>query len=273
MHQHRHSLDQVELVALPTQKDRKQATKPEWEVTDINQIKTVVEIPKWVIEDSRPFSTVETDAFTRIMKTTTNGQFGAITAKNISTRYIPLLFKFIKEQVKNIFNTDKSNLNVVAFTSDVWTTDHTNLSFMSRTLHYIDSMFQLKRFLVEMSYFPKQHTGDNIAKKLNESLNKLELDFGIKTWITVDGAANVQADIRKLIGVQSAIWCVDHRLNLVVSGAVDDKRCPKRSILNHKITKLVGHFNESSQKAMTLVNAAKALNNSRTKLVQRFPTR
>ena len=84
-------------------KGRKQATKPEWQVTDINQMRTVIDITKWVIEGSRPFSIVETDAFTRMMKTETNGQFRAITAKNISTKYIPLLFKIYQGTSKKHF--------------------------------------------------------------------------------------------------------------------------------------------------------------------------
>ena len=50
----------------------------------------------------------------------------------------------IKQEILNVINTVKGDLNCAAFTTDMWTSDAGN-PFMSLTIHFIDKNWRLHR--------------------------------------------------------------------------------------------------------------------------------
>ena len=62
----------------------------------------------------------------------------------------------------------------VAFMTDFWTSPIAK-SFMTMSMHWITQDWRLKTHIMGTIYFPQQHTGANISKKLME----LRLDFGV----------------------------------------------------------------------------------------------
>ena len=261
---------EVESGAPKTPKTPRLTKRPEWERDHVEQVRLVTMITRWICETSQPFAVVESESFVRMLKHATHGQYKPLCAKTFSTKRIPALFEFVKGVVNGFIDRDLQGVDGVGFTSDIWTSD-TNAAFMSLTLHYIDSQFKLKRVLVRLIAFPEEHTGDEIAIKIDFLVGKLGIGPKIETWMTTDGGSNVRKGVEKSKLIQTGLWCVDHRIHLMITDVW--KKCPLWAALSGKITRLVGHFSHSSKGSTKLRNEAKRLGLSRTRLSQRVPTR
>ena len=254
----------------PPAKSPRVGRRPEWSRDHVEQIRLETMITRWVCETNQPFAVVDHEAFVRLIKHATYGQYHKLSARTLSNSRVPAMFQFIKGKVNGFIEDDKPNLDGVGFTTDIWTSD-TNAAFMSLTLHYIDARFKLKRFLVRLVAFPEQHTGENMASKLDVLIAKLGLRAGLNSWCTTDGGSNVKNAVTIADHIQTGIWCVDHRIHLIISDVW--KKCPLWSALSSKVSRLVCHFSHSSKASTKLRNVAQRLGLSRTKLCQRVATR
>ncbi|CAG8833149.1 5766_t:CDS:2, partial [Cetraspora pellucida] len=73
-----------------------------------------------------------------------------------------------KDEVKLTLNQVSGK---VAFTSDLWTASN-GISFLSLTIHYVDTSWKLKCFLLDIIPMKEQHTGINIANALMDILDE-----------------------------------------------------------------------------------------------------
>ena len=133
-----------------------------------------------------------------------------------------------------------------------------------------------------MMYFPEDHRANNISAKITDMVHEIELNSKTVRWITIvtDGAANIQKGSKTNSDIDTSMWCVDHKVHLMVTGslAAKDKEkkmhiCPQWNQLHKKMTGLVNYFHNSGKGTIDLVNKAKALKMTTTKLVQNCPTR
>ena len=89
---------------------------------------------------------------------------------------------------------------------------------------------------LQTTYFPEQHTADNLAEALRDSLVNWGLDENNLVAITTDNGSNVKAAVARL-GWQ---WlnCFGHNLNLAVNNSIAaKKRIVDRAIaVCHSIT-------------------------------------
>jgi hypothetical protein len=77
----------------------------------------------------------------------------------------------------------------VALTSDMWTASNSS-SFLSLTIHYVDSSWKLKNFLLDIIPIEVRHSGYNMANAIIEVLRQ----FGLaeKTLaLTTDNASSM----------------------------------------------------------------------------------
>src|SRR6266542_5295138 len=63
----------------------------------------------------------------------------------------------------------------VALTSDMWTASNSS-SFLSLTIHYVDSSWKLKNFLLDIIPIEVQHNGYNMTNAIMEVLCKFIFD-------------------------------------------------------------------------------------------------
>jgi hypothetical protein len=63
----------------------------------------------------------------------------------------------------------------ISFTSDIWTADQTNISFISLTAHWTTLDFERKMAVLHVAEFSESHSAVNIATYLNIMLD--EWDF------------------------------------------------------------------------------------------------
>jgi len=176
----------------------------------------------------------------------------------------------MKEAIQSRFDKVKDGLDGISFTTDIWTSAN-QLAFQSLTCHYIDTKFNLVWFLVRLESFPEYHTGEAIASKLDTLVGSLGLAPHTLTWCTTDGGANVISAISKSVKVNTGLWCVDHRIHLVVTKALSNVAA--WADLASRLNKLVGHFNHSAKATAILRKIAVEMKASRTTLVQNVVTR
>lgn len=112
--------------------------------------------------DNEPLSIVDRVGFNRLM------QKALLRYKLHSRTYMTkkiILDKYeriTKKIMENILNAA-----VVSITSDIWTCDQNNESFLSFTAHWISPDFKLEHGVLAMKPFLGSHTGENIANELN----------------------------------------------------------------------------------------------------------
>lgn len=107
------------------------------------------------------------------------------------------------------------NISNCAFTSDIWTCNISNESYVSFTIHYINEDFQLKHVVLNVKHFPGSHTEENIANIITEMIEEWHLND--KNYILIrDSGANIKKAAKDL-DIQNES-CFIHTLQLVMTG-------------------------------------------------------
>ena len=106
-----------------------------------------------------------------------------------------------------------SNINSLALTTDFWT-DRKNNSFMCLTGHWIDSNMNFQSSIIHFQLFCDRHVASNIAAEVKGRLHHLNIEDKISS-ITTDGGSNIRSAVQNIWKI-NRIWCVAHRLHLVI---------------------------------------------------------
>ena len=114
------------------------------------------------------------------------------------------------EELKHIEN--------IAITTDFWS-DRSNRSYLVITGHYYTSDHQQKSKVLTFCSFNYRHTSEQIAKILKKKLQDLKILHKVNRIIS-DGARNLSSAIKIMDLDADHIWCIAHRLHLVVTNAL-----------------------------------------------------
>ena len=108
-----------------------------------------------------------------------------------SRHYLPYLYQKEKGKV-----TEKiaSSLKYFAMTTDCWSS-RPNHSFMSLTIHYVSTEWDLKSHMLETGEITVEHTAINLSKYLKEILDRWKLPFTQISAVVTDNASNITAAI------------------------------------------------------------------------------
>jgi hypothetical protein len=108
-----------------------------------------------------------------------------------------------------------------------------------------------------------RHTGNLVAKKLDEIINSLELPVDpsscMKT-MTTDNAANMKVACRDSFAIDMHLGCFDHSLNLVVNAGLNSVKKIKDSVESFK--KLVTGCHKSTLYCERIKRACSDVNSS-----------
>ncbi|CAF4951658.1 unnamed protein product [Pieris macdunnoughi] len=124
--------------------------------------------------DNEPLSLVERVGFQRLMAT-------AVPHYRVSGR------TFMTEKVI----PDISKATAVSVTSDIWTCQHNNESFLSFTAHWISPEFILEHGVLALKSFPGSHSGANIAKELEAITERWNIPKSKTHLLVHDSGANM----------------------------------------------------------------------------------
>lgn len=78
----------------------------------------------------------------------------------------------------------------VALTSDQWTDKHRSRPYNTCTLHFWDSNFEAVNLTLKTSHFPRRHTGVNILRELESTLEEFGLQDKNVHMVTDAGKNN-----------------------------------------------------------------------------------
>uniref|UniRef100_A0AAQ6A8D6 BED-type domain-containing protein n=1 Tax=Amphiprion ocellaris TaxID=80972 RepID=A0AAQ6A8D6_AMPOC len=220
----------------------------------------------FVAKALQPYSVVENDGFSYLMKT-------------VDPRYaIPSRIYFTKTVIPDIYNkvrqnivTDLAATNNLALTTDSWTSRATE-SYLTVTVHYMmNNEWQIKSAVLQTRPVYESHTSANLSDELKTTMTEWKLNRPNQTIpVTTDNAANIVNAVRDTDGLGPQIGCFAHVVNLAAKRAVAINSVSR---LLGKIRKVVDFFHKSTTANHTLSVKQEMLNLPRHKLIHDVQTR
>lgn len=225
-------------------------------------------IGEMICLDLQPYSIVEDKGFTRLLKHVAPN-YTIPSRKHFSTKVIPLMYETIKAKVK--FELDQADF--ISLTTDGWTCQHTIQSFYSLTARFLTPEYKLRNVILQVTYFPESHTGVNISKFLNESLQTWEIPQEKIHTVLTDNAANVLSTIKESnVANNKHLSCVIHTMQLCIQNKLFKEQRPVSATIA-VFRALAGHFHHSSSGVARLKEIQIQLNLPEHKLIQDVSTR
>jgi len=172
-------------------------------------------IQTWVICNLQPFSVVENKKWQDIVNTFDPKY--CFHNRHTLKDQIMIYFEGKKIQVKAMINQISEK---VTFTADMWTSIN-NSAFLSLTIHYTDTNWKLKSFLLDIIpiLISVRHTGLNMTEALINIINEYNLGLTINNVASMIVCERIIKDELKKIFNNirfSHYQCVAHILNLAV---------------------------------------------------------
>lgn len=141
--------------------------------------------------------------------------------RTLDRRYqLPSRNFFSQTAILELYNKRRSEVQMematVKFystTTDLWSS-RTMEPYLSMTVHFIDDDFELKSRCLQTSYFPQDHTGENIVSSLKEASAAWGLCEERQVTITTDNASNVIKAVE--LNDRQRFHCFGHRLHLAI---------------------------------------------------------
>jgi hypothetical protein len=130
--------------------------------------------------------------------------------------------KVIPEQYHSLRATIENELAAVqycGFTTDLWTSSNQNRSYISLTLYYVSSNFEMKSRCLHTKEVSQEHTAEVLASVLEEMLKEWQVRPKIYAATTDNGRNIVNACVQHMEVFH--LPCFGHTLQLAVKKALD----------------------------------------------------
>lgn len=108
-----------------------------------------------------------------------------------------------------------------ALITDMWSVEDMT-PYMSLTAHFITFDWELESKCLQTSFFPENHTSENITEALREAVKDWGLDENKLSAITTDNAANITAAIMRNLKCPWVSY-FGHNLNFAISNTQKQK--------------------------------------------------
>lgn len=214
--------------------------------------------------DNQPFTIVNDIGFRRLLSKALPC-YKIPSDKFFRQNILPEMYERCKTSLKEKLQDMNSKLSV---TTDIWTDQYNNNSFISLTAHWLEKSGSRSSFVLAIKHFPGRHTGNAIAEVLSTILQAWQIEE--KVHITIaDNAANM----RKAMQEAGMLYqpCFIHSIQLVITESLKSQR----SVLDVMgvARKIVGHFSHSQLACDKLKVIQEQLNIPVKKLIQDVETR
>ncbi|KAG6454157.1 hypothetical protein O3G_MSEX008522 [Manduca sexta] len=193
-------------------------------------------IGEMIALDNEPLSIVDRVGFNRLMQKVLP-RYKLPSRTYITEKIIPDIYERITKKImENILNAA-----VVSITSDIWTCDQNNESFLSFTAHWISPDFKLEHGVLAMKPFSGSHTGENIANELNIIAARWIFPLNKIHVIVHDSGANMIKGVH--VAEYDSARCFIHSLQRVITESL--KTQPDLIEMLNASRRIVTHFNHS----------------------------
>lgn len=192
-------------------------------------------VTNYLAKGTVSFNTVEKKEFKNMVQNL-DPRYELPGRKYFSKTAVPALYNRVREDLQTLV----SGSEFYSLTTDMWSAR--NMSpYMSLTFHTITPEWKLETKCLQTSFFPEQHTAENLAESLKGSLENWNLDEKNLVAITTDNASNIKAAVERL----DWQWlnCFGHNLNLAVTNSVAAHKSAVDRALGvcHSITTAFSH--------------------------------
>ena len=216
----------------------------------------------FIAKGMHPFQTVNEPGFRQLLQSL-EPRYEPPDRKTLTNNYMRKMYERERESV-----LDKiCCIEDYSFTTDFWTSCQ-NRSYVTVTVHYIDSDYILQSYLLETKEFTQSHTGVNIAEEMRSIMNEWSLPLDQVSAVTTDNASNMVLAIDLLESTR--IPCFSHSLQLAVEDAV---KLPRVSHALAKCRRLVSHFHHSTKSSYLLKQKQIDLHQEQLCLIRDVPSR
>lgn len=164
-------------------------------------------IASYLAKDMVPINTVTKDGFKNLILTLDKRY--RIPSRTFFTQAIQNMYLKCRKKVE----AELKEVKYYATTTDMWSS-RTTEPYQSLTVHFICEDFELKSRCLQTSYFPTDHTGENIASALKDALAGWGLNEEGQVCVTTDNAANIIRAVE--INGWTRLQCFGHRLHLAI---------------------------------------------------------
>ncbi|KMT19294.1 hypothetical protein BVRB_1g013000 [Beta vulgaris subsp. vulgaris] len=184
------------------------------------------EILLYVVEGSRPFSTVEDKAFRRMMFKATP-HFKPFSRTTLTSDLFSMYYSD-REKLKTIL---LSAPGLICLTTDNWKSSHTWQHYICITVHFVDNDWKLHKRILKFKALSPPYDGESISEEIYMFLNHWRIDDKVLS-VTVDNASYNDAMITHLRsrlvargvlrhgGCFFHIRCCAHIINLIVQSGL-----------------------------------------------------
>lgn len=192
-----------------------------------------------IIRDLRPINMVNGEAFQALMRYLEPGYH--LPSDTHFTNLIERMYAAVKEKVCHQFSEKAEHLSI---TGDIWTSIATH-AYLTVTVHYLDSEWELKSISLGAIPLDDTHTGENIQVWIKDLL----LEFGAShekiTSFVHDNGSNIDLAGRMLEEEKGwvTLGCAGHTLQLCVNSGLKINRQIDKAIAAAR--KIVTHFRKS----------------------------
>ena len=174
--------------------------------------------------DNQPFTVVEDEGFVDLLAHL-QPKYCLPSRRYFSETMLPLTFDEYTAKAFVVIEPAES----FSFTSDIWTSDASNESFVSLSAHWIDADFTRRSLvLLNAKHFPQSHRGANISQMFENMFEDWKIETDRRHCLVRDGASNMALGSH-LLGI-SSIHCFIHRLQLVTHDAILSQRAVKDAV-------------------------------------------
>ncbi|CAH0698531.1 unnamed protein product [Spodoptera exigua] len=238
--------------------------KQYWGINDSKSQEFHYLIGEMIALDNEPLSIVDRVGFNRLMQKAVP-RYKLPSRTYMTEKIIPDIYdRIIKKIMEKILNAA-----AVSITSDIWTCDHNNESFLSFTAHWISPDFKLEHGVLAMKPFSGSHTGENIANELNIIAARWNIPFNKIHIIVHDSGANMVKGVQ--VAEYDSARCFIHSLQRVITESL--KTQPDLVEMLNAARRIVTHFNHSALAQEKLKAIQKELKLPEHRLVQDISTR
>ncbi|XP_076135696.1 E3 SUMO-protein ligase ZBED1-like [Alosa pseudoharengus] len=219
-------------------------------------------VARFIALDLRPYSVVENDGFCDLVNEL-EPRYKIPRRQHFSEKRIPKLYIKTKDDLKErLLRAER-----VAITTDAWTSCATD-SYVTITVHYVTSDWELESHVLQTRVFNESHTGKNIGALLKEACVEWNIADKDPALVTDNARNMIVAGVEAEMSPH--LMCFAHTLNLAAQKAF---RVSNAARVLGKVKKVVGFFYRNTTGADLLKQKQQQMALPGHTLINDVPTR